>query len=348
MNGEIQYIADTLLINKVTKLNQVLSSDFKKEAGVLEDLAGSVKSYVNSNLDTSSPGAITKSVIDFLSPAIFFRINPLFGVLYTIAQSMFGFSLSSILTSITSKIIPKITAGEQINPDDINQAGAGLVSSASTDFFNDLRDLEKENKLTKLAQQPLGGAFIPDKNTPLLYKIFGFLGQSKGKNLMVGFIVWLIKTILLSAGLLAVGSGTAKILGIDDKKEAPSFPGQTIPTQYTPSAKAPATPLVGLTPSGAGQEYYANDMNSMWVVPLDGMSPKDALISWTEEIYPQLRGYEDIILENPSFQRTLQLISKNYKNGKDLIIPPGFSRRIDIINQFAGNVFNDVKGLENV
>ena len=342
-SGEIQYIADSILIEKLASLDNALN----KEASLVDDIfsgvGSAVSSFVKSNVDTSSTGSLIKSVANLLAPAMFFKAHPLLGVLYTIG-STFGYNLTGMLSSVVGSIMPKITAGEKVTPEEVNQAGlAQSGMAANADLFRDLKELEKNGNLIKSAQktQPLGGAMFGAKGAGLLYRLFGFLGQKRkgaGKSLMLGFIVWFVKTILLSAGLLAVGGATKSLVTGDEGKTQVGTPEQNAPETRTTTAPS------NLRPSGAGQVFNANDANSAWYVPVIGKDITQTLLGWAVEIYPDLSGYEDIIVNTPSFRRARDLLAKEYEQGKDfVIVPPGFNRRIDIVNQFAGDAHSQIQ-----
>jgi len=346
-SGEIEYISDSLLIEKIALLDSALYKEASITDQIFSGVGSSVSSYVKSKIDSSSTGSIIKSVANFLAPGVFWKIHPVLGVLYTIG-SMSGYNLTGMLSSITSSIMPKLTSGEKVTPEEVNQAGlaqSGL--SASADLFKDLRDLEKTGSLIKSAQkaQPLGGSMLGTPGAPLLHRLFGFLGQKKkgaGKSLMLGFIVWFVKTILLSAGLLAVG-GAAKSIVTNDKDQGTTPVGT--PNNDAPATRAtPVASTSALKQSGSGQVFHANDEGTAWYVPVIGKDITDTLLGWAGEIYPELSEYEDIIVNTPSFKRARDLLNKEYERGKDFVlVPPGFNRRIDIINQFAGDANSEIQ-----
>src|SRR5690606_8301088 len=131
-----------------------------------------------------------------------------------------------------SVIKHKILSGNQIDPAEINSAaGVNIVQAMQV-----LHEIDKKGELLKTAQgyktrtnynSPLGGSFLGDRSKPLLVNLFGFMNSnmnSKRKGgalaLAIGFIVWFIKTVLLSVGLLAgVGAIKKVIIPEKDKQE---------------------------------------------------------------------------------------------------------------------------------
>jgi hypothetical protein len=355
MVGDAQLIADTFLIEKVLKLDAAIAGNdsLVKKANLqswLTSLSGSIISTVDGLIDRSSPGSFIKSILKILEAGTFFKINPWLGVLSVIGQTFFGISLTSLFTTLVSKLVPKLSAGKPVTPAEVNAAGASLVGkTASDDLFLDLRNLEKTGSLSKIgfnnkyAQSidNLGGPVVPSKGTPLLYRIFGFLGPKAGKRLLVGFLVWFLKTSLLGMGLLAVGTGVSYLLKGKTDKATKNQPVQQSPTNVnkTPAARAPGSPLSHMRGSGWGTQYYKNDTTNAWIIPLGNKTPEDLLLDWTQAVYPELGGFYNEVVNLPSFKRTLRLFSQNYTPGSNkIIVPPGFNRPIDVVNQFAGDV----------
>lgn len=327
---EFQYIEDSLLIERIAQLSD-FDNALYKEASVVGDLfsgvQSTVSSFVKSNVDTSSTGSLLKSVLNLLAPGMFFKASPLLGVIYT-AGSMFGFDAASILSSIVNVIKPKIMAGEQVTPQEVNQAGAQVAGTTVEASFNELRELEKKGEIVKSAQktQPLGGSMFGTKGAPLLYRLFGFLGQKRsgaGKSLAVGFIVWFIKTILLGSGLLAI-SGAAKNLLTEDKDNLESG---TVPNQES---------VPGYQQANNSKEDTAR------YVPIKH-SPSTSLMQWAQTFYPELSGYEDIIEETPAFKAVVQRLSAGYQPGKTLAKLPAGMQEKDLVQLFINDARAKIK-----
>ena len=177
----------------------------------------------------------------------------------------------------------------------------------------------------------------------ILYRVFDFLTPIKRKRLLVSFIIWFVKNILKGAGLLLVGGMIAGALHGDKK---PPQPAQTAPviqpaqtTTTIPIAMQRSVSPAGLDPSGRGEKYFKNDDGNVWIVPLYG-NVKNTLTLWATDVYPQLKGREQEINSLPSFNRVANILEENIdpKAPNYLIMPPGFNRRIDVVNLFAGDI----------
>lgn len=355
-NGSLQYISDTILIEDLIRSELLFGGDeLLKHAGMVDDLveggASFIQSFIENNIDTSSRTELIKSIFRILESGVLFKIHPVLWIVNRAAQS-FGYSITDITSSILSKFKDRIEAGEQINPDEINQAGLSLVSlAASNDLLYSLRKLA----INRRYQKPLGGSWFGG-NGPWLQRAFGFLGQSKSKSLIVGFVVWVIKTVLLGAGLLAGSQAIKNVVSPDKSK--PQTSNELMFANFNSnehgaresntsvSVGRPAPPP--LKSSGRGEEFFANDNNNSWYISLVNKDPKATLLNWAIEIYPELSGYEDIILGHPSFINTVNLISRDFNKNKDyLLMPIGFNRKIDVVNQFAGNVYKEIKRVQD-
>lgn len=358
--GEIQYIADTLLIEKVIKLDSALT----KEAGLVDEVfsgvGSAVSSFVKSNIDTSSPGALSKSVLALLVPGTLFRIHPLLSFLYYIGKE-YGYDMAGMVSSITDKISDKIKAGEQVTPEEVNSAALSISKGASTDLFSELRAIEQEGGLLKTAQrgrQPFGGSMFPSSKLPVLQRIFGFLNQrskGSGKSLMGGFIAWFVKTVLLSAGLLAVGgaakAGVSKIKDDDKKDDAE----KTQPNQEQ-SGQSVQSGQSGQSYTGQGQEKSKQSQESQqsqqsqgstgtWYVPVLGGSVYNTITDWAVEFYPDLSGYEDIIERTPSYNKVVNELSE-YVQGRYFVLPSSFNSREQIVADIATDAKQEIKKLK--
>ena len=151
--------------------------------------------------------------------------------------------------------------------------------------------------------------------------------------------------MLLGAGLLtATGVATNLIKGLvgGDKTTTEVTPEATqeesAGSGYAapqPAAKPRAT--YRLRPSGAGEQKFKNDADNMWIVPLLNRNVPDTLLAWTEEIYPQLSGYDSIVSRSPAFQRTVALLRQNQSttNPDSLLMPPGVTSRKQVVDLFA-------------
>ena len=341
--GEIQYIADSILIEKVVKLDVALT----KEAGLVNDIfsgvGSAVSSYVKSNVDFSSPAGTAKSVLKLLAPGMLFRVHPLLAFLYYIANE-YGYDIVGTIDSIVDSISGKINAGEPVSPEEINQAALAKSSSVNNDLFYGLRELEKTGTLLKSSKRggkPIGGSFFGVKGAPILSNLFGFLDRSKsgaGKSLLVGFVAWFIKTILLSAGLLAIGAGAKKVIQTG-KDAITNEDGTKIDSISEPNQKTKP-----IQEKEMDQEK-AQENDTSWYMPIINGSLENTVLAWVSEFYPDLSEYEDIILKTNSFNSVIRDLSGKI-SGSYLVVPGNFDKK-STVDRFVRDVEREIDKLKN-
>lgn len=363
---ELQYIADTLLLEKIARD----LAPINKKSGIISDaligIAAAIKNQVVNALDTSSPGAFIQSVLRFLEPAIFFRIHWLLGTIATAAQVVFGFSVTDILADIVRSITPKLERGEKVSPEEVNQAAAGAVGVTAS--LDSLRKLEKRGFFGRKryfgGAHQAGGAFLfPGKGTSMWERAFGFLGRGRTGSLLIGIVAWFAKTILASAGLLGVGSAAMGLFDYKPKSKdkttttlPPAQPTQRLTqrlTPFTPSTQPkfapPMAPVIGLQASGWGEKYYRNGEKDVWYEPIVPGNIKETLWGWAVRVYPELSEHENLVLSDPSFNRTANLLSNwlDPVRTKYIKIPNGIHTLKQIVDTFAGNVARKIKRTKN-
>lgn len=393
--GNIQYVSDTLLIEKLF----LIDAGLYKQAGaldLLESIGPSIKDWAKEHIDTSSVTGVLTSLADLMVPGILFKINPLLGGLAVVAQVL-GFSPSMIVKKILTFLRPKLESGESIDLDEVNSVGKGAVAeeagpmeaTASKDMFYHLREIEKRGELIRLsygywpkeykdelaqhresflsARKDLDTQFKvtrPDipffggSSPSIIERVFGQLFRQKqnGKArwLLGGFVVWIVKTVLLGAGLIAAGEKIKGLFHSNHTDVAPkpsNQPNQPNQPKGTPMyeehegdsyAVAPNTPAKSsrLTPSGYGQEQHINDTKtSTWYVPVVGGTIESTLIAWAGYVYDELKGRGSLIVTVPSFGRIVSEMRSNFEPGAAHIqVPSKYKSIKQVVDGFANDV----------
>lgn len=366
MDGEAQYVADTFLLERTFQvLAELEDSDgpLRKYAFDLSSILGSIgqsiKTFVGGQIHGQDSGGVARTVLNFLAPAVFFRLHPILGILVTGAQ-MFGFDLYSIFQRIVGAIEPLIQSGQPVTAQQVNDAaksampqvdGAPAMATSSDDLLAPLRAMHNEGKLTKEGVGTWGAAnrnnpFMPKTKSPLL-RMFSFLGPQRGSGIIVGILVWFLKTVLMSAGLLAVGGLAAGALGLSGPQQgqqaAPA--GQAAPAAQTPVSLPPQPAGGGMpAPSAAGNWNYRPKPGDIWIEELGGGQPHERVLEWVFESYPDLYEYQDIILRTPSFWTVVKGISQNWRPGQSQMeIPEPYKTRNEILAMFIPDVYRMIQ-----
>ena len=153
IRGEVQYIADTLLIEKLA----VLEAGLSKRAGFVDSLSGIAGSLVSSIQNEVREKGVFFVLADVFITGRLFKTHWFLVVINEIAR-MFGFDVVSILRNIWNTLKPKVEAGESLTLSDVNQVtfdaagvqmGGMLDVHSSADLFYPIRKLDISGKLFK-------------------------------------------------------------------------------------------------------------------------------------------------------------------------------------------------------
>lgn len=363
MKGDVQYLADSILLEKLA----IMEIGLSKTAGLMDELGGlgsSIKSEVASVVGEKG---IASTLEEYLATGVIMKMLGPWGWVISIAASMLGFDIGSFIGSIIDYVKNKIKSGESISLDDVNSAGKslaeshagslmaddGLNTTASNDMLIFLRNAEKEEILMKLAAPGYFGAaneaipFFGGKGG-MLGRIFGGLfstrgGKSKILMIIAGIIVWVIKSVLLGAGVVGAGKLINHLVNKDKPiNENTNSQNSTQETQESQTQQThfniPAAIPNSFKSSGDGNQYHINDGSSMWIVPLLNKDVAKTLIWWTISIYPELKGHESEFSSSPSFNNMASLLNTQIDpNHPEYVkIPPGLHTRKEVIDRFAG------------
>lgn len=352
MSGEIQYVSDTILIEETLQalsgLNKPGMEKYAFEfnlASMLPSIGNEVSSLVGNQYRNSSDNSPLRTVENLLVPGIFFGIHPILGILVTIAEH-YGYDIISIFNKIKDAILPDLKAGKQVSADKINAAAQAAIPATETapeegnadDLLYPLRAMRDEGQLTKEALT----STVDVKNNWLnpLQGLLQLYSARKRGSVIVGLLVWFLKTVLLSAGLLAVAGAV--------------LPKQNPVTGQTPNNPPPQTQinssgnfssLISNVPAstGAGSYIFKKGPKDLWIEDLEGMQPYEMVLDWAEESYPILNQYTNIILSTPSFWNAVKSVIEEWRPGqKEISIPDPYKSRDDVIKTFIGDVFNAI------
>jgi hypothetical protein len=357
MYGDIQYVTDTFLIERILEsinsdysINRFASFTKKAEFDI-----GSILSAAKTNIASVfggedlkglSPENRTSTILKFLAPAFLFRLNPLLWVAYEGFQllSKFGLidvNLDSIYEKIKSTITPSLESGKSISPGEINDSALSMLGTVVASYNSILFIKQAELDLIKTADGNIGKAWkdqplMPNMKNNWFIRLFQLFGKGRCSNIIVGLFVWLIKTALLSAGLLAVGGAASSILGVNKPSE----------DNYKQEGSGQSPIMISNAPksTGFGSKVYKINPGDLWLENLYGDSIEDRVLQWAVQSYPQLNQYQDIILRTPSFKTVVSRLSQNYRSGQQQIsIPDPYKKVDDVLSVFIGDVFNQIK-----
>jgi len=347
MSGEVQYVADTILLEEtfqvLAEFNQSGMNKYAFDlASILPSIGNEVSTLVGGNYSTP------RKIVDLLVPGIFFGIHPLLGVLVTVAEH-FGYDIVSVFNKIKSAILPDIEAGKPVDPAKINSVAQAAIPEVpdtppespeeegqADDLLYPLRAMRDKGQLTKEA---IGTGYIARNRAeggwlnPLKGLLNLFSARRRG-NIIVGLLVWFMKTVLLSAGLLAVAGA---VLPKHEMGQSATTPGASASAPVQSDVNKPA-------PTGAGAYVYKTQPGDLWIEDLAGRQPQEMILQWAIQSYPNLSQYRSIILNTPSFWNAVRSATEKWRPGQgDISIPDPFKKRDDVVNLFIDDVFRAVQ-----
>jgi hypothetical protein len=355
---DLQYLADSLLIDKLATINVGLTKNADM-GNMVSSLAQSVLSEFKTQVEAGGGGAtgVMSALTQFFLMGVFpWPLKIIFSIL-----NSFGFNVISVLKYVWQQLEPYIISGQQLTNDQVKTVTQNAVRaeggepsedlSESDDMLYALRKFESDGMLVRIARSNNSSGIAA-----AIGNVFKINGPKNGKWLSGGFLFYIIKTILMGAGLLTAGTAVKKYLSNEDETEEQSGVAteeQSGVATYTGDAKQdskqveqrqysikplPWVPPVvpnSLTETGNGQTYFTNDgINKTWSVPLKG-SLKNTMILWAGYVYKELQGREDILSSTPAFNIMVSNLS-NYTDRSYLSVPPNFHSLKEIVDTFAG------------
>ena len=371
VNAELQYISDTILLDKFITVSSGLL--ITKEAGATDtiknyifSIADDIKNEIKKDVqDRVKNEGLFGAFVSYLSYGwTILKGHWLLGALLQVLES-FGFSPGTIINSVIESFRPDLEAGRIPSLDKANQVvkanlpvegNEGFPTEAdkpqpADDMLYVLRNADENNNLVRILRQ---GEFR--REAGIGDRVRGWLlgvGPRRSNMLGGGLIAWVIKTILLAlSGAAIVGIKHEigeKITGPSAPSGA-SFPGTTEetpakPKEEIPQLSGPAPIAHDMKSTGWGETYHSNTGNTIWVVPLIKNNVKISLFVWSYLIYPDLREKEPIVWNTPAFN----IIASNLEQFRDkdspkfLIVPRGIHTIKEIVDRFVGHVAQRLK-----
>lgn len=357
--SDLIYVEESILLDDLFKLSYQPS--IVKNASVYDELGlssifSSLVQYFKDALhwdDDNVPGGRLVKLLNLITPSLLLRANPFIGGLYLLSTSLFGIDLIDIIKTIISKFKTNIEEGKPISTSELQSSSSGLSSSAfKEELILLIKEAYKENNLIK-EDRGRGRSYyfyynnkdflqfpwmFTDRRLGLLQRLLDNLTKLRGKKLIWGFAMWIVKSIFLSLGLLAVGGTAAKMLGVNSAK--PKLDSEQ--TKHDSSSNI-------LTNNIQQSQHKLTHSSDVWIVPLVGnKTVEDTLRIWTLDLYPELEQnpeINDIIYKSNKFREMVRLLKSDYKklSSKYLVMPENFKSRKQVVDQFIDDVKRNVK-----
>lgn len=347
MKNNLELLAEDLLIEKFfnhISVNSLLVKEAQVSmiSSILSPIGDSLKQFVSGQTAGKDNKEIIKTIVNFLTPAVFFKLHPILGIVAAVASSVFHFDLYGIFEKIINTIKPSLEKGESVSASTINNA----AKSAMPDFSDEasVNDKISSNLLYPLIELEEKGllekkAFVKS-SANAFENILKGLGRKKGSSVIVGILVWFLKRFLLAAGLLAAGAAVVYNLKPSKEEGKSETVKEEKPYQY--SAETSVTKVVPKSTS-KGSKLYKINPGDVWIENIGNKKPFEVILNWVFESYPDLYQYKNIILNTPSFWSTVNDVSAKWKPGQMRVeIPDPFKKRDDVLNLFIKDVFDKI------
>lgn len=334
IKGEVQYLADTLLLEKLATIEYGIT----KNAGLLSEVINFTTSIGSSVISDVEQKVKEKGVLEvlgeyFAEGAVIKLLGPWGGLIAATAEA-FGFNIGEFIGTVFSYVKDKIENNQPVNLDEINQIGQKVSNAANKDMLYSLRKAEFEGTIVK------NGGILDF-----------FLKGKSGKMILVGIITWILKRILYGAGVTEITKAVKdKVTDHSNEKDSENTSQNQNSEESAHPVKVNLPPVIPnhFTSSGDGNQYHINDGSTVWVVPLLNKSIEKTLVWWASTIYPELKGQESQLTQSNSFNNMVSILQAGLEQDHPdyLTIPQGLHSRKDVVDRFAGSIkLNDSQGL---
>lgn len=362
-NGELQLIADTIVLDRLVvissglqpgKIQKLASFDVKSGAAIIND---AVQELIQDN---------EGSVIQTLGAAIFngslFMKWPLLGIFNFASKAFFNVDILDLIKKMWKMIEPHLKSNGTVTNQQLQGARDRILSqmpkqqidedveteddSESDDYFYPLRTAS----FTQLSVKTAAHRYDPGTLDTVM-RIFSGIGHFQRAKLIAQLVFYFVKVVLLGAGLMY---GAKKIREyLFDKKpkqlaptSQPTTPGSETPeTPETPEEHTPiesnAKQFLVRSPQSYQFKTHKNDSTSDWSVPLVNGQVDDTLKSWMVYMYPKLQGKEHLADMSNSFHSVVGELSGEVdktREGYITWVPKKFHSIPQIVDQFAQEV----------
>ncbi|SRR5258708_6393392 len=332
MQSSLEYLADTLTIEALTKNDSITS--FAQEGNIVGSVAQGVKDYVSSQFDKDKP---ISSITAFLGSGLLWSMGfKWMSVLYTVAEAL-GFDWKNFWSSVGSNVAGFVKNILSSNQKPSEDQLSSYVNSTVQDSFNNsftgeidkdrLLDIAKRRKLSQEIRNALEirALAIKIKNNPRLIKHAGILNLFRGKlaTFFIRTISWLVKTALISLGFVSAAGAISTLLG-----KKPGTLEET--TDLQTSTKLQISPNIP-------QEMFTvhpNNMSNVWIEKAEVEDIENLLKSWIISVYPQLQDKLSDLENSSSFQSVVNKFRDRNRlaAGLDMIsVPRPYQRKVDVV-----------------
>ena len=370
MKGELQYISDTMLIDKIVRISYGLSlANMEKRAGIVDSInlqsgAAAIKDAASKLVDEHG-GSDLGAFGEVLFTGWLFKNWPFFAIFNGVAR-IFHLDLLSMVKKIWNAVKHHAETGD-LTHQHINDAAKQVAASESSteapedelnesdDMFYPLRTASISNLIIKNAYNGRGDTNSIGGMWRMLKAMFSGVGSIQRINIFARLAGWLVTSASIGFGILALSGAARRKLFGEEPKQLPQqtstnvggYVGTTteekLPSSYT---STPANDLLTRNPQSYQFQQHKNNETSLWEVPLVNQNIEDTLKSWLVYTYPKLKGKEYLVNQSNEFHKTVGEIKAELGGatpGTHMFVPGKFHSIPQIVDQFAADVAKKVK-----
>jgi hypothetical protein len=330
---QTRYYLDTLLIaTLVDETGFIKQAQAGGISGVISSLISTVEDYVK---DKVHKGSAVSDVFNLLASPMLMALGGRFtilGILLEVAKYL-GFNPSKILEEIADGLKSAIMPGQPVDPGQVDK-----IVEQATSANMPADSLQKSQHLSLREVQIYKVAILHLVATETIHKYAGlpelllrrvFGASTMTASLLSRFLGWIVKTVLIAAGLMA---GEALFEHLTGK---------------SPSGEAPSSPAAGMAPSApstvqqifkANPEYSDETLNVSggWIENVPPAQIGQQIALWAQDIYPDLQGKDSFIQGSSLFQQVVHYIQQYNANNTTSVtfMPKNFTSRKQVVDLF--------------
>lgn len=323
---------------------------------VLSSITSFAKGQLGEQFSGEAPGGHLTDFLSVIAAGTLWNVHPLLGIIYGIANE-FGFNLQTLVKQIFDYLKPKIESGSVSTSDvtEAAEAAAGMTVGASHIEFLDnfikynrmktagiLDDYIGEKYTLKSSKPGLGDRVLGDR----LMSALRSQGSGKARKVILGLIIWVIKTFLKGFGILAIGGMVGSFFKnhLPKAEEKLQETTSNISKEIEHNVNKVQDVATGLT--NKSEEIKKGPQRKFWIVPLFG-SVENTLKLWTIDLYPKLKEYDnisDVIYKSSDFQEMVRKIKTKPENisKNQMVMPEEFTNRKQVVDTFITDILRNL------
>jgi hypothetical protein len=356
---ETKYYMDTLIIATLLADDPMIkNAQLAEYASVI---ISSIVDYVKGKID---PNNRVESIGNLLGPGILAASGfGWLGFFLEIAET-FGWEPSKLLKEIwdgiKDAVIHSAATNTPIQPEQVDAVTqqvlqnnpAPIPTEQTAEALQRIKGGEitfRDAQIYKVAMTHV--ASLPLDKRAQIATLARLLGMKAYTSSILGKVLgWIVKTVLATGGFMAFGALVEHIKS-SLTGESPTSSSSSPSPSPSPSsaistpASAPSTQqLFKVNPNYVNQSF---NINSGWIEAVPPSQIEDQIVSWAEEIYPDLKGKDNFIHSSQVLQALVNAIQQYNSNNTANVtfMPKNLTSRKMVVDMFIDELAVKAKEL---